>query len=44
MGFTSKKVCNHFAQFKQVKNLVVITLAKSKNLAVILLSLNKSKS
>ena len=43
IGFTSKKVCNHFAKFKQVKNLIVITLSKSKKLVVILLTLNKSK-
>ena len=35
IGFTSKKVSDHFAKFKQVKNLIVIILSKSKNLVVI---------
>ena len=39
----SKKVSSHFDEFKQVKNLVVIALGKSKNLVVILLTLNKKK-
>ena len=43
VAFTSKKVCNRFAKFKQVKKLVAITLSKSKKLLVILLTLNKSK-
>ena len=34
IGFTSKKASNHFAKFKQVKRLAVITLAKSQNLLV----------
>ena len=34
IGFTSKKASNHFAKFKQVKRLAVITLGKSQNLLV----------
>ena len=39
----SRKVVNHFADSKQIKNLVDISLSpnKSKNLVVILLTLNE---